>query len=311
MKTEDQSSSEEAEAEPVENDKNNPEGAVAKPWIKKVKDGFVSKVPKDVQKRRRNFRLKKMIAPKAPVMILHEMLGNVQYDVAEPLQHGNPNIPMMYIAKTEYDGKQFAGNGPSKSIAKNFAAESVLQYITAQSCNKSEKEAEDDKGEVRRHTLETDTPWSALASLAMFKLFNDWQSQGFVLPPGLVSGGIFHQQNQNVATDHQNMEDEKSAEDIDNFVKGVKKEKFVKQKPVKSLPENPTSRHPVQLLNEMKGQLEYFDAGTQGIPPNCIFTLAVTVDDQTFSGTAKTKKEAKKIAAEEALLALYDVNYHQ
>lgn len=31
-----------------------------------------------------------------------------------------------------------------------------------------------------------ETPWAQLASLALFKLFNDWQAQGHVLPPELL-----------------------------------------------------------------------------------------------------------------------------
>ena len=34
---------------------------------------------------------------------------------------------------------------------------------------------------------EDETPWGALASLAIFKLFNDWQSQGCVLPPDVLN----------------------------------------------------------------------------------------------------------------------------
>ena len=31
------------------------------------------------------------------------------------------------------------------------------------------------------------TPWTALASLALFKLFNDWQAQGIHLPAELLA----------------------------------------------------------------------------------------------------------------------------
>ena len=33
--------------------------------------------------------------------------------------------------------------------------------------------------------MEDETPWMQLASLALFKLFNDWQAQGFVMPTEL------------------------------------------------------------------------------------------------------------------------------
>ena len=32
---------------------------------------------------------------------------------------------------------------------------------------------------------EDDTPWAAVASLGLFKLFNDWQAQGYNVPKEL------------------------------------------------------------------------------------------------------------------------------
>lgn len=34
--------------------------------------------------------------------------------------------------------------------------------------------------------MEDETPWLQLASLALFKLFNDWQAQGYVVPAELL-----------------------------------------------------------------------------------------------------------------------------
>ena len=172
-----------------DSDKNG-DSPKKKPWPQKIRDGKISKVPKEVQKRRRNFRLKKMIAPKAPVMILHEMLGSsVTYEVADPIMPQGPHMPQLFRARAVYQDTEFLGQGPSKSIAKNICAEQVLQFITTQSCSKQtdtmETEDEEKKGAAN---FETDTPWSALASLAMFKLFNDWQAQGYSLPPELMRG---------------------------------------------------------------------------------------------------------------------------
>merc|ERR1719348_726286 len=177
-----------------------------KPWQRGVKEGGVRKLPKDVLKRRKNFRLKKLIVPKAPVMILHELLGStVQFDVTDPVPPHMPNMPMLFTAKTVYQDNEFLGKGPTKSIAKNICAEQVLQFITTQSCLQANKNgekmdteaAEEENGEEQSEvngdtkvakSFETETPWSSLASLAMFKLFNDWQAQGYQLPPELVRG---------------------------------------------------------------------------------------------------------------------------
>ena len=45
------------------------------------------------------------------------------------------------------------------------------------------------------------------------------------------------------------------------------------------------------------------------VPPNCVFTMAVTVNGTTYSGQGKSKKEAKKAAAISAVAELYNVHY--
>merc|ERR1712176_1542339 len=91
----------------------------------------------------------------------------------------------------------------------------------------------------------------------------------------------------------------------------VKEEKGQeKEKGPKTLPENALERHPVQLLNEMEGPLTYEEDGLCGtIGVGGMFKLCVTVKGQEFRGTARTKKEAKKLAAANALSAIYGVNY--
>jgi len=316
------------------NGEANGDSAKKKPW-QRIKEGGVRKIPKDVQKRRRNFRLKKMIIPKAPVMILHELLGStVQYDVADPIppQPGMGGIvPMLFIAKTIYQGNEFLGKGPSKSIAKNICAEQVLQFITTQSCTKQsqdamETDAESEKNEgdeKKSNNFETDTPWSALASLAMFKLFNDWQSQGYQLPSELMKPGSIFSEKQcppppqghpalTGTWSHDTPPGNLSQTPAPEKKQKPKKEKVKKEKGEegeKGLPENHMEKHPVQLLNEMRGPLEYEETARDGVPPNCVFTLTVKVQDESYSGQGKSKKEAKKAAAEAALSALYNVTY--
>ena len=42
-----------------------------------------------------------------------------------------------------------------------------------------------------RRLIEDDVPWGSLASFALFKLFSEWQSQGFQLPPSGLPP-VFH-----------------------------------------------------------------------------------------------------------------------
>ena len=52
-----------------------------KPFTMKI-DGGIPKtkpIPNSVKKKRTNFRLRKVIVPKAPLMVLNEMVGSVNY----------------------------------------------------------------------------------------------------------------------------------------------------------------------------------------------------------------------------------------
>lgn len=269
-------------------------------WLSKIKEGGVKKVPKDVQKRRRNFRLKKMLTPKPPMMVLFELVNHteVQFDnfIADPMSR-------LLKVTAHYDGKSFEGIGPNKSIAKNICSEQILQHIVAKSCEKDGEIPEEAR--TGSHG-EEETPWTALASIALFKLFNDWQSQGVVLPAelmrksGQVQGNVAHDDPMTGVSMGKQETDPKPA-----------KKKTTPTGEPKQLPENPTSRHPVQLLNEMEAGIAY-NATVSGAPPNCMFTMTVTCQcGQSFSGSAKNKKDAKKIAAQNALAAVYNVIYPQ
>jgi len=294
-----------------ENTDNGIENGVEKkkPWLQRTKEGGVKKVPKDVQKRRRNYRLKKMLTPKAPIMVLHELLGqsSVNYEIIEPGQPAMRNMPQLYTAKTVYHDQTFSGMGPSKSIAKNVCAEHVLQFITTQTCLQKpdpEKQDQENGSPNNKRNQESDTPWVSLASLALFKLFNDWQAQGYDIPVEMLKGGG----SEKLLAQAQGEAAAAAATDPAPGVTPPKPKKAT-VKAEKVLPENPTEKHPVQLLNEMNGPLVYEQTGQTGVPPNCIFTLTVTINETSFSGQGKSKKEAKKAAAQSALAAIYNVQY--
>merc|ERR1740122_489382 len=205
-------------------------------------------------------------------MILHEMLGSaVTYEGADPIMPQGPHMPQLFRARAVYQDTEFLGQGPSKSIAKNICAEQVLQYITTQSCSKQtdtmETEDEEKKG---AGSFETDTPWSALASLAMFKLFNDWQAQGYSLPPELMRGS--------------GLTPGPGCGQVIMFGDGPQPVTESKQKQKK----------------------EKEEGGQEGNAPNCVFSLAVRVEDNLYTGQGRSKKDAKKAAAMSALSSLYE-----
>ena len=81
------------------------------------------------------------------------------------------------------------------------------------------------------------------------------------------------------------------------------------QQPTKKMPENPTDRHPVQLLNELRGGVTYNLVSETGTSPNCLFTFGTEVDGKQFTGEGKNKKDAKRNCAVEVLKDVYKIVY--
>jgi len=274
-------------------------------------------IPNAIKKKRSNFRLRKMIVPKAPLCVLNEMVGQVNYSfvdthpgaVAQANAHLRPGMPKMelFTAQCNLEGQVFQGTGPSKQIAKNIAAEHAIQHVFMKKFEESKaKEQKDpETGEpLKPNQMEDETPWAQLASLSLFKLFNDWQAQGYQIPvelwkapetSGTAPGGA------GAAGGAAGAAPGASGDQAEAERKP--------QQPAKKMPDNPTERHPVQLLNELRGGVAYTLSGETGAPPNTVFTIATEIDGRTFYGTGKNKKDAKKNCAVEVLKEIYQVVY--
>jgi len=273
-------------------------------------------IPNAIKKKRSNFRLRKMIVPKAPLCVLNEMVGQVNYSfvethpgaVAQANAHLRPGMPKMelFTAQCELEGQVFAGTGPSKQIAKNIAAEHAIQHVFMKKFEESKaKEQKDpETGEpLKPNQMEDETPWAQLASLSLFKLFNDWQAQGYQIPvemwkapesTGAAPAGAAAAGGEAGAPGAAGAEADAEKKP---------------QQPAKKMPDNPTERHPVQLLNELRGGVSYSMVGETGTPPNMVFTIGTEIDGRTFTGMGKNKKDAKKNCAVEVLKQIYQVVY--
>jgi len=273
----------------------------------KGKFGGVSKpkpVSAAVRKKRMNFRLRKILTPKSPLMVLNEIVGGVNYTFVDtPSTMLTPGIPHLFTAQCEVEGETFSGTGPSKQIAKNICAEHVIQFVVTKKCTEPKPKVVDPANPDAKPPMEDETPWLQLASLAMFKLFNDWQAQGFVIPQELMKNP--NEQTGNgaapVGTGNGN-----ANMDV-NMTNAPAAQ--AKPKQAKKMPDNPTERHPVQLLNELRGGVTFIVVGSSGVTPNIIFTLGCEIDGTQYTGVGRNKKDAKKHCAMEALKVLYNVQY--
>lgn len=269
------------------------EGQDVPRWKRKI-PGL--KVNRKLKRLRLNQRLRKTLQPKNAIMVLNEMKSGVQFTFPETTS----NLPnnSLFLVHVEVDGKTYVGQGLSKLLARQNAAENALKSLLLEKMTaaamKARLDSENDgntaseSGETKEsgEAMETsnddsdEIPWSSLASFALYKLFLEWQNQGTVVPvprPGLSPGK-------------------------------PKKEQPKSTGP-KELPPNALTIHPVMLLNQMRPGVTYNEVSRVGNPPNTMFTLATEIDGQEFVGTAKNKKDAKKIAAKAALQTLFNLVY--
>lgn len=206
------------------------------------------------------------------------------------------------------DGESFTGTGPSKQIAKNICAEHVIQHVVTKKCNESRAKAqatEASNGNGTKPAMEDETPWLQLASLAMFKLFNDWQAQGYIIPSELLKSPTESASGAPAAAGNGSAAAAAGGGDVPMANAGTP----AKPKQAKKIPDNPTDRHPVQLLNELRGGVTFTVVGSSGVTPNIIFTMGCEIDGTQYTGVGRNKKDAKKHCAMEALKALYNIQY--
>merc|ERR1712228_132182 len=134
-------------------------------------------------------------------------------------------------------------------------------------------------------------PWSSLASLAMFKLLNEWTSNGFKIPHSLrVTESAFSEEGQKSYYPVKK-------QDID-FTSEVGAFHEFNQMKTEQQIEGKIEKHPVSfLLEKNRTNPPSFTCSAEGNKPKQMFTVICKIKDETFVGKSRSKKEAKKIAA--------------
>jgi len=198
-------------------------------------------------------------------------------------------------------GFTYEGKGRTKQDAKNAAAEEAIKAMALEAPSAAR------------------APWAAMACLGLFKVFMQWEAQGASLDH-LVGGAKLNPGPPPAAPESAPMKIEtiitttnmgvpKPLIHPEPLIRDPKRERRQKKdgpKVAGRMPSNPTSRHPVQLLNELHPGLDFsfFSGGENN------YDCKVTVEELTFASKGrKNKKEAKKGVAMEALSTLYNVVY--
>lgn len=141
------------------------------------------------KKLRQNRQLRKSMLPKNALMALNEVKG---INISDFTINSNPDGG--FTAIVTVNTRQYEGKGQSKMAAKNLACEKALRdYIIAKMTpkpKKAPKPANDNESEAMEtndtenteNPPEDDVPMLNLASFAIYKLFAEWEREGYVVP---------------------------------------------------------------------------------------------------------------------------------
>ena len=160
-------------------------GGPKQPQPKMIKPKGPPPLTSDQRARVENNNMKQLVAPKPPCQILQEMRGGgvtFEYTENPPLPPGQmmQDCPPMHTLITEIEGDRSSGTGPTHEIAKNICSEHAIMGVVTKRYEEMRQ-----TGRSREDLLlEDETPFE-LASIAMFKLLNEWEAGGWTVPASM------------------------------------------------------------------------------------------------------------------------------
>jgi len=228
-----------------------------------------------------NFKLRRSIQPRPPLTILNELAApnKVTFEYLDvPLVERQRRAWQMnndleqvgeFECRATLDDLEFIAEGENKLEAKMSAAELAIQGIIAKKCEMNDWEGVG--------PAEDNCPWNVLASLALYRLYDDWQAQGYSLPKELT----------NLPGDAALNAAARGRQATPQAGGGG------------GVPdgEKPALQLVNELANKGKLSLEFELTGEVGTPNDKVFTMKLKVGERSYSGQAKTKKGAKAAAA--------------
>jgi hypothetical protein len=228
-----------------------------------------------------------MLTPRNAIAALNELHAPSLNDSVIVPATGNKFNAQVTIKNVKYEGV-----GNSKVEAKNSACEKALRDLVIKKLQMAKHpemmtdDSEDDDG-IDGNKMAV--PMLQLASFALHKLFTEWEAEGFEIP--------FLKPPPPPA-------DNTSSTAPDEATKSKVKLPKIRNE----LPPGNDKIHPVMLLSIMRPGTTYIDLGQFGIAPYSMHKVGTTVDNEQFIDEARSKKEARKKVATQALKKLFNWN---
>ena len=250
-----------------------------------------------------------LVAPKPPHRILNEMVGGgVRFEYTEnpPLPPGmmECDMPQLHTLITDVEGDTSTGTGPTHEIAKNICAEHAIMGVVSRRYEKMALTASQG-GESKDEMLLVDETPFELASIAIFKMLNEWEAAGYELPQAI--NDVLYSQQMFVPVKQRLSWIRGSNMGFSTPITGGVNTAGRKRPMVMPDTASIDGKNPVSFLNEIRGAVDYILLGTWGTGPQQVFTMGVNIDGVPYSGNGPNKKDAKKNCAKEILAKLYSI----
>lgn len=237
------------------------------------------------------------------------MGGGVKFEYTDnpPLPPGAEEVAEMHTLITTIDGDTSSGTGPSHEIAKNICSEHAIMGVVARRYDAINDMARKKLKSKEELLLEDETPFE-LASIAIFKMLNEWESKGFQLPQDLED--VLYTSHLYIPVKQRLGWIRGSNLGFSTPIQGGPASFANNRKRPMRMPNDAVleQKNPVAFINEIRGVVEYVDLGTWGQGMAETYTVGANIDGVPYSGTASSRKDAKKNCAIDILTRLYRIS---
>lgn len=235
--------------------------------------------------------------------------GGLRFEYTEnppmPPEMMTYDMPELHTIMTEVEADTSTGTGPTHEIAKNICAEHAIMGVVSRRYARINATARDWGTSKDEMLTEDETPFE-LASIAIFKMLNEWEASGYELPQAISD--VLYAQQMFIPVKQRLSWIRGSNMGYSTPITGGVSTSGRKRPMTMPAPSCIEQKNPVSFLNEIRGAVEYIMLGTWGTGPNIVFTMGVNVDGVPYSGSGQNKKEAKQNCAKEILLKVYSIN---
>jgi len=223
---------------------------------------------------------KKLMVQKNALMHLNELKPGCKFDVRDLKE--TPKGPSIFECTVECNGQTFTGAGASKKSAKQAAAERCLESFVQFPDQSQAHQA------LGRGFLPYNADFSTDAGITSTPVFNSFENNG-MNNPAVANAGIPDATTQ-----------------IASMTKAQRK--HVSAMMSGDSAASPMNKNPVMTLNEMHRDVVYEEAPTVGEGVHKVFSYKVKIQGREFSGSGRSKKNAKSNAAMAALSGIHGIS---